>query len=137
MSLESQKLKKKYKKAMVFGVFDGFHKGHEAFLCEALDHADKIVAVVTLPEMVIKLKQKTPKSSFEERIKTVSSFNKKIKAVPGDREIGSWSVLSEHNPDVVLLGYDQDGIAAELTRMNIPFIQLSAYKPEHYKSSLL
>lgn len=123
--------------ALVFGVFDGLHEGHKQFLFQALEKCDKLIVVVTLPEIVRILKNKMPSQSFEERAKALQSFNPRIETVAGDAVRGSWHVLNVCKPDIILLGYDQQGIAEELARKHIRFEFLSAHQPEKYKSSLL
>ncbi len=122
---------------MVFGVFDRFHKGHEYFLSQAHTQAEQLVVVVTLPEVVESIKKKAPFDAFEERIGNIKKFNLDFRVVPGDKELGSWQILKDHEPDIIFLGYDQQGIARELDRLNFPYLYIDAHYPEKYKSSLL
>ncbi len=126
-----------YKKGMVFGVFDGLHEGHRHFLSEAANNCDELVVVVALSETAERLKGRAPKHDFKERAKAVAAFNPKFLVVSGDTAIGAWSVLEKHGPDMVFLGHDQDGIAKELKRRDVPFTTLSPHFPERYKSELL
>lgn len=41
-----RKLSKKFNRVMVFGVFDGLHPGHRAFLRQARKKGDKLIVVV-------------------------------------------------------------------------------------------
>ena len=52
-----------------------------------------------------------------------------------DGEEGLASALTD-KPDLILLGYDQQSIAEELTKINVPFTILLPHKPELYKSSI-
>lgn len=128
---------KKYKQGLVFGVFDGFHLGHQYFLTEALKRSDKLVVVVTLDEVVEKLKKRLPTNSFAERAVKIKQYNSDLEVVPGDLVLGEWRVLQVNFYDIIWLGYDQTGIAKELDKLKITYKFLEAYEPETYKSSLL
>lgn len=126
-----------YHKAVVFGVFDRFHKGHEYFLDQAAELCKELILVLTLPEMSQAFKNKLPKHTYEERFRAIKTHNSTLTIVPGDAIIGVWTVFKTHKPDIVILGYDQQGIAHELEKMNISFMFLDAYFPDKYKTSLL
>jgi cytidyltransferase-like protein len=128
---------KKFKRALVFGVFDGLHDGHKHFLSQALERCHKLVVVAALPEMARSLKGRPPVHSFKERADKLRSFHPHIKVVEGDAVPGTWKVLDDIEPDIIFLGYDQKGIERELRRMRISFVLIDSYKPEVYKSSLL
>ena len=127
---------KEYKKAAVFGVFDNFHPGHEFFLNEAAKRCEKLVVVVTLPEIVLQLKNKEPKDSLDKRLENVKNLNNNFEVVPGDENLGEWSVLKDKDVEVVFLGHDQNEIAKELDKMNVKHIPVNAFYPEIYKSSI-
>ena len=133
----------KFSRGIVFGVFDGLHPGHQYFLAEAAKQCDEFTVVVTLDDVVLHFKNRLPKFSLAERINALTSFtaslNKKITVVPGDgvSEMGNWPVLKKYQPDVVFVGYDQELIAGEMVKLNIPTILIPAYYPEKYKSSLI
>lgn len=128
---------KPYSKGIVFGVFDNFHPGHAHFLKEASSLCENLTVVVTLPEISKILKNTLPRESLEERIKNVKNFNQNLNVIEGDSKLGEWSVLKQNNPDIVILGYDQKGIADELEKSNVQYIVLGAHYPEKYKSSLM
>ncbi len=126
-----------YKKAIVFGVFDGLHEGHKYFLNQAAEKTEQLVVVVTLDEIVLAIKNRTPLYTHQERLEAIKAFNPAFIILSGDSEMGAWTTLKEHKPDVVILGYDQNSIKPELEKLNIPFIILEPYFPEKYKSSLI
>lgn len=123
--------------ALVFGVFDGFHEGHVFFLKEALKRTDELLVVVASDAAVQKLKGKTPRASFTERARAVSDFDVRIRVLTGDDEQGSWRVLTNAQPDLVFLGYDQTAIADELKRLKVRFDFIAPHEPHLYKSSIL
>ena len=59
------------KKVVIFGVFDGIHEGHLAFIKEAKKQGNNLVAIVARDEMVQKLKGKIPKYNEVERINSL------------------------------------------------------------------
>lgn len=122
---------------MVFGVFDGFHQGHEHFLKEAAKHCEKLVVVVAHPDIVLALKQRVPLFSLSERMQAICDFDSNLEVTPGDTAIGTWSALKRYQPDLVFLGYDQEHLGNELEKIGIAHTFVSAHHPEKYKSSLL
>lgn len=92
---------------MVFGVFDKLHDGHHYLLSEAGEHGDDLVVVVAPDSSVEKLKAKIPDTSLSERIATIKKTNKAHLVVPGDIELGDWSVVITHKPSIIVFGHDQ------------------------------
>lgn len=134
-------IKDKNKIGIVFGVFDGLHKGHEYLLNEALKLCDELKVVLAQPETVLLLKGHNPRFSLDERISALRVFNPKIHVIPGDKNLGDWTIFKKiktgQSSSIVILGYDQKDISSELKRMGIPFITLPSHHPEKYKSRLL
>jgi cytidyltransferase-like protein len=130
-------MRDKISKGMVFGVFDNLHKGHTYFLSQAKSKCDELVVVVTLSEVVERMKKKVPRKTFDERVLEIRAFDPTITVVAGDYASGDWNVLRLHKPDAVFLGYDQQGIAREMERLGIAHHFVDSYYPEKYKSSLL
>ena len=125
------------KTGMVFGVFDCLHEGHRYFLAQAAEQCDKLFVVVATDEVVEKLKKRPPQQKYEERVRALAEFKADIRVLPSDVVVGSWEILEQVRPDIVFLGYDQQGIAEELRRRGMPFVFLGAHYPERYKSSLM
>jgi len=124
-------------KGIVFGVFDGLHAGHKHFLSKAKAKCDELVVVVAPDEAARVLKGRAPRRALSDRMKNVIAFDSELRVVPGDETQGSWRVLVSEKPDVVLLGYDQDALGAEIEKRGIPVEHLSAHEPEQYKSSIM
>src|SRR3989344_9091409 len=95
------------KKVMVFGVFDGLHDGHKAFLKEAKSYGEYLIAVLTPDEVVAKLKRAFPKLTVAERFEHLRKADHVSAVIIGDAELGSWKVLESLRPHVIALGYDQ------------------------------
>ena len=92
---------------MVFGVFDGVHEGHRAFLEEAKHYGDRLIAVVTQDKVVESLKGRPAKSDIDSRADELRTEDHVDSVVVGDAELGSWDVIKTHKPNVIALGYDQ------------------------------
>ena len=133
-----------YKKGVVFGVFDCLHDGHRDFLRQASELADECVVIVARDSAVLALKNKKPQESEEARLRNVRAVAGVADAVLGDVEQGTYDVLKKLQPDVILLGYDQDWLERDLKEKiasgalsAVPLVRLKAYKPEQLHSSIL
>ncbi len=103
---------------MVFGVFDRLHPGHTSFLEQAAQRGTELIAVVTRDAMVYQLKKKMPSLHEAMRMQAVQNNLHVHNAVLGDAKLGSYEVIRNHKPDVICLGYDQQGLMQDLqTRM--------------------
>ena len=100
------------KKILVFGVFDGVHEGHRAFLRQARSLGDYLVAAVTRDVVAEQLKGRRPEKDQGLRIKDLIETELVGEAVLGDMDLGSWEVIGKVNPDIVALGYDQTELKA-------------------------
>ncbi len=128
---------------MVFGTFDRVHEGHRHFLNEAKKLGDILIAIVAPDEHVRRFKHHAPRFTLDERIHGIQKENIADFVQAGDEMIGSWSVVFEHEPDVIALGYDQDGLGSALEDVlshfpkPVEIVKMKAYKPEIYRSGLL
>lgn len=132
---------KKFKTAMIFGVFDGLHEGHKHFISQAAAKCEQIIIVVTKDEIVSELKGRLPKHALDQRIEMIRSLFTAATIIAGDSKLGEWTVLREHSPEIIFLGYDQRGIAGELEKLGRvserDFIFIDSHEPHKFKSSLL
>ena len=129
---------------MVFGVFDGLHAGHRAFLSTAKKRGDELIAVVARDETVRLLKNKTPRFSEKKRVRAIRASGLADRVVLGDREQGTYGIIRRYRPDSICLGYDQKALARNLrARMReraiapVRIIRLGSHSPRMFKSSLL
>jgi len=130
-------------KVMIFGTFDGLHKGHEFLINEAKTLGDIIVVSLASDETVKYYKDKIPVHNFLQR-KNKLLLNKKIvQVIKSDEENGSFKTVDELKPDIILLGHDQNNLKKSLTdwldfnKKKIKLVVAKAFKPEIYKSSLI
>lgn len=129
---------------MVFGVFDRLHEGHHAFLKQARAYGDELIAVVARDATARELKKKTPQQSEEDRMNALNENEYVAKAILGDAVQGSYEVLLAHLPDMLCIGYDQDGLLGDLQKRmeqglirKIPVVRLKAHRPDTFHTSLL
>jgi cytidyltransferase-like protein len=104
------------KKVLVFGIFNGVHKGHVSFFRHAKKHGDFLTVAVGRASASKKFKNKTPEFSLKDRIKFVREVNYVNKALPGDIEQGSYGVVLREKPDIICLGWDQQELGKDLKR---------------------
>lgn len=100
-------------KVMVFGVFDGLHEGHRAFLNFAKEHG-QLVVVVARDSVVQKLKNKTAINNENKRVEAIKKFMPQAVVMLGDEEQGSYEVIKKHKPDRIVLGFDQEALRADV-----------------------
>ncbi len=136
--------KGKKKIAMVFGVFDLFHPGHGSFLKQAAKQGSALIAVVARDKAVLHLKGKKPHQSERRRAKAVRETLCVTRVVLGDLKQGKYSAIKRHEPDIICLGYDQEGLHKDLrARMKtgelraMRMIKLKPHHPKKFKTSLM
>lgn len=128
----------------IFGAFDGIHEGHLSFIREAKNFADRLVVIVARDQVILKLKGNLPMNDESTRIKSIMEIPEVDIAYLGDPNEGTYNILKEIKPDLIYLGYDQQGLFDSINKaikkkiikkVEIKFGQ--PYKPEKFKSSLL
>jgi len=95
------------KRVLVFGTFDGLHPGHVFFLRQAKTKGTELVVAVARDEHVRKLKQKSPVHHEQHRLKKIQAQASVLIAQLSDKDLGSFKILEELTPDVIVLGHDQ------------------------------
>jgi FAD synthetase len=134
----------KKSKIMVFGTFDGLHKGHLNFFKQArnLHQFPFLVVSIARDKNVLKIKGKYPNLSEKTRVALV----KKCKLV--DKVV--LSGLKDHlphiirmRPNIIALGYDQKAYIKNLKKdlknkgVSVKIIRLKPFKEKIYKNHLL
>ncbi|MEM4267969.1 MAG: adenylyltransferase/cytidyltransferase family protein [Candidatus Woesearchaeota archaeon] len=132
-------MKKNLKKVLVFGTFDGLHKGHIYFLREAAKRG-ALYVVVAKDKNVLRFKRKKPVHNEKFRLNAVSKlpFVKEV-MLGKDKDIYFW--VRKIKPDTICLGYDQNPlkIKEKIKRLGLStkIIRLKPYRPNVYKSSII
>jgi len=104
------------KKVLVFGVFDGLHEGHRAFLKAAKGLGGYLVVVVAPDRVVVRLKGKKPTYGLASRMKRLRRVVYVDVVIKGDNNLGTYEVIKHFQPDVIALGYDQKTLRGDLLR---------------------
>jgi len=129
-------------KILTFGTFDIFHMGHVHYLKQAreLSKGGSVVVIVARDKNVIKFKNKKPINHEGERLELISHLKLIDLAMLGKEE-NIYDLVKEVNPDIILLGYDQepseDTLAKKLVELKIDskIVRAKAYKSDTKKSS--
>lgn len=127
---------------MCFGSFDVLHPGHLYFLNRAKTLGDKLIVVIALNSTIQEVKGNAPKYNERDRVEHIRDLKIADRVMLG-YEADKYEVIEEINPEIIALGYDQDGFAEKLVeemkkrKMNPRIVRLTSYKEEHYKSSKL
>ncbi|MDO8425006.1 MAG: adenylyltransferase/cytidyltransferase family protein [bacterium] len=101
-------------RVVAFGVFDGLHPGHIAFLRQARALGDELIIVATQDAVALMEKGRAPALSVADRCMVLEALAMVDRAVPGDPPGQYGDVLRELAPDVIAIGYDQRYDAAGL-----------------------
>jgi glycerol-3-phosphate cytidylyltransferase len=90
------------------GVFDLFHIGHLNILKRAKSQCDELIVGITTDELCMKLKNKVPVISFDERCSIVESIRVVDRVVPQDRidELADHELYGFHR---IFKGSDWEG----------------------------
>lgn len=141
--LVSPRKKNSMKKVLVFGTFDGLHPGHDHFLKEAKKLGDRLIVCLARNATVEELKGKPPVRGELERREALAESDSVDEVIYGDRELGTYQIITDTNPDVIAIGYDQQALKTDLERFlkeqgkQITLVTINSLEPERYKSSLL
>jgi FAD synthetase len=133
-----------FKTVVIFGTFDGIHKGHREFIREARKQGEKLVAIIARDQMVKKIKNKNPVHDELERLNAVLNIEDIDQVFLGDPEQGTYKILKEVNPDIIFFGYDQqdlyNNIIEKIKTGFLPKMELifgKPHQPELFHSSIL
>jgi len=127
----------------VFGTFDRLHPGHEHFLQQSREYGDYLIAVVARDSYIRQFKGREP---FENEALRMENLRKCIlvqQVIIGDEEIGSYKSLADADPDIICVGYDQEGLHVNLKswieKNNKPYkiAVMKSHKPQIYKTSII
>ena len=105
--------KKKRKIVLASGVFDLLHLGHVKYLEEAKRAGGRdaeLIVIVARDSTVEKRKRKKPVISESQRRALVESLKVVDEAVLGYEVFSIEKVIQKIRPDVIAVGYDQEGI---------------------------
>lgn len=130
---------------MVFGTFDMLHEGHLQFFREARALAPDahLTVSVSRDSAAARIKGVPPRKSEVERLELVRGCPLVDRAVLGDEQ-GYMAHIAAASPDIIALGYDQEGEYVDALERDLlgaglsaRVMRMHAYMPEVYKTSKL
>jgi len=129
---------------MVFGTFDGLHKGHLDFFRQAKNFIKNSYLIVSIArdKNVKKIKGDMPLLREKERAKLAKNCGLADKVILAGLNNHIAHIVKE-NPDVIALGYDQKAYVKNLKKdlknkgILVKIIRLKPYKEHIYKNHLL
>lgn len=132
------------KRIMIFGTFDGLHRGHLNFFKQAKGLAKNSFLIVSIArdKNVFKIKGKYPNKNEKQRVSLVKRYPLVDKVVLSGVRNHLPHILKEH-PDIIALGYDQTVYTKNLKKdlknkgLIVKIIRLKPYKVHIYKNNLL
>jgi len=142
---ETKTVKKKRTVVLASGTFDLLHLGHVKYLEEAKKTGGKnakLVVIVARDKTVEKRKGGTPIMPEEHRRALVESLKVVDKAILGYKKFDIGAVIEELKPDVIAVGYDQEGIENQVRRivaqknLRIQVVKIGKFGREELNSSL-
>lgn len=110
-------VRKKGKVVLASGTFDLLHLGHVKYLEEAKKAGGrnaKLVVIIARDKTVEKRKGVKPVMPEEHRRALVESLKVVDEAILGYEDFDIGTVIEELKPDVIAVGYDQEGIEREV-----------------------
>jgi len=129
---------------MVFGTFDGLHKGHLNFFWQARKLAVDSFLVVSIArdKNVIKIKGKSPFLTEKKRMILLKKCKLADKVILSGIK-NHIPHIAKENPDIIALGYDQKVYVENLKRdlknkgILVKIVHLKPFKKGIYKNHLL
>jgi FAD synthetase len=110
---------KKRRVVVASGTFDLLHLGHVRFLEEAKKAGGKdaeLIVIVARDSTVKARKGKTPVMPEDQRRALVESLKVVDEAILGLEDFSIKEVIEKIKPNVIAVGYDQDGIKKEVLK---------------------
>lgn len=130
------------KNVLVFGTFDGIHRGHLNFLKQAKEYGDYLIVVVARDETVKRLKGKLPLKNELKRIRELKKCETVDEIILGDKN-NPYKILKKVKPDIICLGYDQkffiENLSSEIKKLKLETktFKMKPYKPKKFHSSII
>jgi FAD synthetase len=95
------------KKVMIAGTFDIIHPGHIFFIRKASKFGD-VYVVVSTDSNAERFKGEKPIVPEEQRLEVIKNIKNVHTAMLGRRDNDTLKIVEEINPDLILLGPDQE-----------------------------
>ncbi len=139
--------KKEQTRIMIFGTFDGVHKGHLNFFKQAKKIVKKplksfLIVSVARDKNVFRIKKHWPLFGERKRIALVKKYKIVDKVVLSGIK-NHIPHIAQEKPDIIALGYDQKAYVKNLKKdlknkgILVKIIRLKPYREKIYKNNLL
>lgn len=102
------------KKVMIFGIFDGIHKGHRDFFRAAKEYGDYLIAVVAQDHIAEHLYGKLPKVNFADRFAHLETEDEVNQIVIGEATPSILELVKRYRPDSIVLNTLQETLQEDL-----------------------
>jgi len=141
----ASKGERKRKIVLASGVFDLLHLGHVKYLEEAKKAGGRnaeLIVIVARDSTVEKRKGKKPIMSENQRRALVESLKVVDEAILGYEKFDIGRVIEKIKPDIIVVGYDQDGMAQTVNNyiekqgLKIKIVKISKFGEDELDSSL-
>ena len=135
---------KKKKIVLASGTFDLLHFGHVKYLEEAKKAGGKnaeLIVIVARDSTVEKRKGKKPVMPEDQRRALVEALKVVDEAILGFKDFSIDNVIEKLKPDIIAVGYDQDGIEREVRKaiaekgLNIQIAKIGRFGKKELNSS--
>lgn len=131
------------KTVMVFGTFDIVHPGHLYVFEEAKKLGDKLIVGLATDATVKKIKNQEPFYNQQQRKNFLEHITEIDEVHIGDED-NPYLIVKKHQPDIIVLGYDQNVFVEKLEQalkdmglLETKVIRLEKYLDQDIKSSAL
>jgi len=140
-----RKVKKRGKIVLASGTFDLLHLGHVKYLEEAKKAGGKnakLVVIVARDRTVEKRKGRKPVMPEDHRRALVESLKVVDQAILGYEDFDMSKVIQTIKPDVIAVGYDQNGIERKVREtvaekgFNVQVVKIGKFGKTELNSSL-
>jgi len=142
--MASKKESKKRKIVLASGVFDLLHLGHVKFLEEAKKAGGRnaeLIVIVARDSTVEKRKGKKPIMPENQRRALVESLKVVDEAILGYEEFDIGKVIEKIKPDVIVFGYDQNGMektvksCIKIKGLKVKIVKIGRFREDELDSS--
>jgi len=144
-AIRRKTVKKKAKVVLASGTFDLIHLGHVKYLEEAKRAGGrnaKLIVIVARDKTVRERKGARPIMPEEHRRALVESLKVVDEAILGYEDFDAGAVIEELKPDIVAVGYDQEGIEEEVRKavaerkLPVQVVKIGKFGKDELNSSL-
>ena len=142
--MANKQVGKKHIVVLASGVFDLLHLGHVRFLEEAKKAGGKnaeLIVIVARDSTVEKRKDNKPIMSEDQRRALVESLKVVDEAILGYENFSIGEVVDKIKPDVIAVGYDQEGMANAVRKaiakkgLTIKIVKIGKFGEDELNSS--